>query len=454
MFLSLQRLAFPARIPLLIAALWLGMYTPVHAQTLIRDAEIEKIIERWSSPVFKAAGMNPDQVRIVLIQNTSLNAFVAGGANIFLYTGLIEKTETPEELIGVIAHETGHIAGGHLTRARAEMNNASIEAIAGTLLGIGVAVLTGEGGAAAVGATASRSMAERGFLAHSRVQESSADQAGLRFLENSGVNPSGLSSFLDKLASQELLPASQQSEYVRTHPLTRDRIIALEQKISTSPHKNSTVPAQWQDEHARIKAKLTGFITPQQVVYRYPSTDTSVAARYARVIADYRQSRTAQAIAGINGLIATEPKNPYFHELKGQMLFEFGRPGEAVGPLEKAVQLAPDSGLIRTAYAHALIETSTPKAPHYQKAIDHLKRAEHDEPGSTRIKRLLATAYGRIGQEQKARVYLAEEALLMGRRDEAKRMAESVLPQLPNGSPEWIRARDLINIIDQAQEKD
>ncbi len=454
MLLSLQRLALASTLIVLGFTASLPFSPQAHAQTLIRDAEIEGVIQGWSKDVIRAAGMQPDQVKIIIIQDPSLNAFVAGGANIFLYTGLIEKTETPEELVGVVAHELGHIAGGHLTRARAEMENASLEAIAGTLLGIGVAVLTGEGGAAAVGASASRSMAERGFMTHSRIQESSADQAGFRFLENANINPVGLSSFLGKLASQELLPSSQQSQYVRTHPLTRDRIIALQEKTRTSKNAGTQAPAQWVNDHARIKAKLIAFISPQQVQYKYPSSDTSIAAQYARAIANYRQNRTEQALSEINALIAREPQNPYFHELKGQRLFEFGRPAEAIAPLEKAVSLKPDSGLIRTILGHALIESATRNQGNHQKAIDNLKRAERDEPKSTRIKRLLATAYGRMGQETKARVYLAEEALLMGKGTEAKRMAESVLPQLGHGSPEWLRARDIINAVDHAEEKD
>lgn len=447
MFLFLQRLA-------LVFALFMAFPFQAHAQTLIRDAEIESLLKEWSANVIRASGMSPDQVRIVIIQDPSLNAFVAGGPNIFLHTGLIEKTDNPGELIGVIAHELGHIAGGHLTRTREVGENASIEAIAGTLLGVGVAALTGEGGAAAVGAAASRSMAERGFLAHSRVQESSADQAGFRFVEGAGINPSGLPSFLQKLASQELLPTSQQSLYVRSHPLSRDRIIALEQRTAGSRFANQPYPADWVEDHARIKAKLTAFITPQQVLYRYGSNDNSTSAKYARAIAAYRTNKTQDAITSINALIAQEPQNPYFHELKGQMLFEFGRAAEALPSLEKAVSLKPESGLIRTALAHALIESPGGKAANYQKAIQHLKRAEQDEPRSTRIKRLLATAYGRMGDEAKARVYLAEEALLQGRTKEAKGMAEAVLPKLTNGSPEWIRARDIINAIDQMPEKD
>lgn len=422
-------------------------------QTIIRDAEIERDIREWTSGVIAAAGMKPDQVNIVLIQSPQINAFVAGGSNIFIYTGLIQKTENPDEIVGVIAHELGHIAGGHLTRAGEVAKNASFEAMIGAVLGIGAAIATGDSNAAAAGIAIGQGQAMNGFLAHSRIQESSADQAGFRFLTAAGVNPSGLPSFLEKLASQELLPTSQQSLYARTHPLSRDRVDVMENKLQSSPLKDKPVPAEWINQYGRMKAKLLGFVTPQQVMYNYATSDASIPARYARAIAAYRMNKVNDALKLVDGLVQAEPKNPYFWELKGQMLFDFGRAAEAVGPYQKAVELDPGAGLIRIAYARALIESPGNSSQKLNTAIENLKRAEKDEPRVSSIKRLLATAYGKMGKEAEARVYLAEESLMQGRRDEASRMANASLKQLPPGSPEKIRAQDIINEVGDPDKK-
>lgn len=442
---------------LLGSALILTPALPARAddgRIVIRDTEIEDTIKDWSANVITSAGLAPSQVKFILVQNQDLNAFVAGGNNIFLYTGLIAKTENPNELVGVIAHEMGHIAGGHLSRTSEVMGNASFEAIVATLLGIGAAIATGDGSAAAAGASIGQATAMNKFLAYSRVQESSADQAGFRFLDSSGINPTGLVTFLEKLSSQELLPASQQSAFARTHPLSRDRIEALESRLPTARNRDEQPSAKWTEAHARMKAKLMGFITPQQVSYTYPEKDQSIAGQYARTIAAYKTSKVDAALKGVDRLIAQELKNPYFHELKGQMLFDFGRTKEAVASYRTATKLDPSAGLIRILLGQSLIESSGTNPAGLQDAIGQLKRAQQDEPRSSQVKRLLATAYGRLGQEPQAKVYLAEEALLQGRTKEARGLADIALKQLPAGSPEIQRARDVINSVDQQPEKD
>lgn len=414
-------------------------------QIIIRDAEIENNIATWTKGVINAAGMNPEQVKIILVQSNDVNAFVAGGANIFIYTGLIDKTQNEGELIAVIAHELGHIAGGHLTRTGDVARNASFETMIGALIGIGAAVATGDSSAAAAGIRIGQGQAMNKYMAFSRVQESSADQAGFRFMTGAGLNPTGLVSFLQKLSSQELLTRDQQSVYVRTHPLSSERIEALKNKVDQSGLTGKAWPASWNEDYLRSKAKLLAFTAPQQVGYKYGAADHSVAADYARTIAAYRTNHVAESLKMVDGLIAREPKNPYFLELKGQMLFDYGRAAQAVGPYKKSTELAPGSGLIRMAYAQALIESAGKNPAPLQEAINQLKRAQQDEPRVSRIKRLLATAYGRLGQEPQARVYLAEEAMMQGNKTEAVNLAKSAKPQLPPQSPEAIRAQDIIN---------
>ncbi len=437
---------------LIFSIFFSGFPAPAYARAanmnLIRDEEIETYLKEWTKDVVKAAGMSPEQVNIILVQSPDVNAFVAGGANVFIHTGLIMKTTDPGEVVAVIAHELGHIAGGHLTRTRDVMETASYEAIVATLLGLGAALASGDGGAAAAGAAIGQSQAMSSFMAFSRVQESSADQAGLRFMEGAQVNPTGIVTFLNKLSSEELLPTSQQSQFMRSHPLSRDRIDILKSKVESSPLDNKPLPAEWNDQYQRTKAKLMGFVTPQQVTYNYKSADNGIPSLYARAIAAYRMSHLNEALILTNQLLAKEPNNPYFLELKGQMLYEFGKAKESLSPYEKALAAKPSAGLIRIAYAQSLIDSAGKSPPMLDKAIEQLKRAQLDEPRTSRVKRLLATAYGKKGDEVRARVYLAEEALMQGRKSQAVSMAKSAMAGLPKNSPEYLRAQDVVASVD------
>lgn len=434
---------------LFLGAFFIGlMPSNVNAQTVIRDTEIEAYLSEWFSPIFKANNMQADQVKIILIQSNDINAFVAGGSNIFFYTGLIEKTDNPSELIGVMAHELGHISGGHLVRGRVAMEQASYESILGTIIGLGAAVASGDAGAVGAGTIAGGSMAQRRFLSTARTFESSADQAAIKSLNAAGLNPKGLETFLEKLEGQELLPTSQQSEYIRSHPLTRDRVGTVQAAVQKSDYKNAEFPAHWAEQHSRMKAKLMGFINPEQVAWKYDERDQSVAANYARAVSHYRENRIEKAISTIDQLIAQEPKNAYFQELKGQMLVDFGRVDDALPAYEKAIALAPGSGLIRTALAHTQIETAGDNSQKLDEAIENLKRAAQDEPRSTRVQRLLATAYGRQGKDAYARLHLGEEALLQGKKKYAKEQAQIALKGLPPTSASALRAKDILSYVD------
>ena len=433
-------------IPLLtiIITLLTLLNAPANAQTIIRDSEIESYMSQWFAPIFKVNNMSPSQVKIILVQDNDVNAFVTGGANIFFYTGLIEKTDNPEELIGVMAHELGHISGGHLVRGREALEQASYESILGTIIGIGAAVASGDAGAAGAGSLAGNSVAQRRFLSKTRTFESSADQAAIQSMKRAEINPQGLLTFMQKLEGQELLQASQQSEYVRSHPLTRNRISSIAAGVEKSNLSTASTPPAWKDQHARMKAKLMGYTHPEQVSWNYDDTDQSIPARYARAVAYYRQDQIDQALASINGLIKDEPNNPYFYELKGQMLVEFGRVTQAIQPLQRAVTLRPNDGLLRTALAHAQIETANNNQNNLNQAIKNLQVAKQAEPRSTRVHRLLATAYGRQNQDAFARLHLAEEALLQNRKPYAKQQAHTALKGLPKGSAAALRANDII----------
>ena len=431
-------------------ALTPNMQTPLHAQgklSIIRDTEIENILKKWLEPLKKANNMQGNKINLILVESNQLNAFVAGGANIFFYTGLIQKTKNPEELIGVMAHEMGHIAGGHLISMGTLAERTSYETILGMVVGIGAAILTGDGRAAqAVSGTIS-GIAQTRFLKHTRTNESAADQAAITALDKAGISSEGLISFLKILESEEYLPASKQSEYVRTHPLTSNRIQALKRRTDTSPNTGKKLPAQWYEDHKRMNAKLLSYLTPTQVAWFYSDHDTSIPARYARAIAAYKQNNVEHALNSIDELLKSEPNNPYFHELKGQMLVEFGHVRKAVSYYKTALKYLPNAGLIHIAYAHALIE-SNPTQAQLKEAINHLQIAAQTEKRSHRIHRLSAIAHGKLGHDIEAKIHLAEEAVLQRRLPYAKQLATYSKDKSKPNSSNWIKAQDILSYLD------
>ncbi len=415
--------------------------------SLIRDAEIENILRDMTDPILRVAGVAPSGVEIHIVSDNSLNAFVAGGQNIYLHTGLILDTQSPEELVGVIAHEAGHIAAGHLARGRDELERAQRNVLISSLVGLAAALATGDGRAGAAIMSGGGSMAERNFLAYSRVMESSADQASLSYLDRLGWTSEGMLTFLRRLEDQDLLPSSRQSAYTRTHPVTRERTLTVEGHVSRSPATGNRMPASMQEDFDRMQAKLLGFMQPQQALRLYDAADTAVAAQYGRAIANYRRGDTATALDGIGALIAREPNNPYFHELHGQILFEQGRIAEAREPYRQALSLAPDEPLIGVSYAQTLVASDDGDL--LREAIRILEQATGRPEGRSPLTwRLLATAYGKTGDVGMASVALAEEALALGDNEAARTQARRAQSQLANGSAGWLKAQDILTTTD------
>ncbi|MGH6912522.1 MAG: M48 family metalloprotease, partial [Geminicoccales bacterium] len=348
----------------LMLSLWQAPPAGATDISLIRDAEIEATLRQISTPILEAAGLDPGAVRIYIVQDEQLNAFIAGGMNLFLNTGLLMRTEHVGQLLGVIAHEVGHIAGGHLSRVGTAQKRAAAEMILATVLGAAAAVVGApELGTAII--TGGQSYAQGGLMRFSRSQEQAADQAALTYLDRAGISARGLAEFFDILESQNVLAVSG-SPYLQSHPLTRDRITFIENQAGIENHTGSVaadrIPPPWHKGHARMVAKLRGFLDdPRQVVERYQD-DESFPGRYALAIAHYRMPDLEQALREVDALIADEPDNPYLHELKGQMLFENGRVDAAIAPYRDAVELLPDSALLRLGLARALIETGQDQA--------------------------------------------------------------------------------------------
>jgi predicted Zn-dependent protease len=421
---------------------------PALAQTrqkgpsIIRDAEIENTLRDYATPLLESAGLSPQAVRIILIDDKTINAFVSGGQNLFFYTGLLRETDDVGQLVGVMAHEIGHIAGGHLVRGRDAMRSASRQAMIGALLGIAAGVAAGRADVGAAVVAGSNSMAQRSVLAFTRTQESAADTAGLHFLDQNHLSAQGMLDFLSKLLGQELLPENRQVEFVRTHPLTQDRVSFVRDHVEKSPYSAAPYPEAWVKSHKRMVAKLDGFIDPARTLQRVKADDPAFDSRYARAIALYRRARLAEALPILQGLLAEEPENPFLHELQGQMLFENGHIAEAIPSYRKAVSLLPDSDLLRIGLAHVLLEGNDPAV--LDEAIGHLNRAlavDREEPFTWR---LMGVAQSRKGDDAQTTLALAEQAMLSGDIPTARTQAEQAGSMFATGSPGWLRAQDIL----------
>ncbi len=408
---------------------------------VIRDAEIEHIITQFAAPLLRAAGLNPNAVQIHLIKDNSLNSFVVGGQQIFINTGLIMRAETPSQLIGVIAHEIGHIAGGHLVRlqdAVGELNSTSILAV---ILGA-AAIAAGQGQLGSAIVAGGQHVAERNFLQFTRTQESAADQAALTFLERAHRSGKGLLEFLQILGDQEALLSSNQDPYVRTHPISRERIAMLRDRVNRSKYGNKPDDPADIAAFERVKAKLYAFLKdPEKTLRRYPADSGSVTARYARAIAYYRVPDLDKAFAILDSLIGEFPDNAFFHELRGQILFENGKAKEAVASYRKAAELSPASSLIWLALGQA--ELATGDTTRLPDAIAHLEKASRLEPRNPSTWRQLAIGYSRDDRQGEAALASAEAAINRNRPADARMFTKRALKLLPTGSPGWLRAQDI-----------
>jgi predicted Zn-dependent protease len=425
---------------------------PAHAQgrnlPVLRDAEIEQVLRDYTQPILRAAKLSQQNIRVVIINDKSFNAFVADGHRIFVNSGALMEAQTPNQIIGVLSHETGHIVGGHLSRMREQIANATTQSIIALLLGAGALVAAsrsnnGGGNVGAAALAAPQAAIQRSLLAYARTQEESADRAGVRFLTETGQSAKGMYETFKRFADQSLFSAQNVDPYVQSHPMPVERVAALEGLAKSSPFWDKKDPPALQARHDLMRAKLYGFTErPDMVLRRYPYTDTSLPARYARAIAAYRFSDVTAAQAQIDGLIQAQPSNPYFYELKGQALLERGKAADAVAPLRQAVKMAPHPELIQILLAQALIATNNKHAA--EEAVALLHSALAREPESPEGFTQLAMAYGQKGDLPQADLASAQAAALRGDMRTARDLATRAKRVLPVGSPSWVKADDIV----------
>jgi predicted Zn-dependent protease len=415
---------------------------------MIRDAEIEQLLRDYTTPIFRVAGLSDQNIHVVIIEDKSFNAFVMDAHRIFINVGALMQATTPNQIIGVLAHETGHIVGGHLSKIRQELANVQTTALIGMLLGIGAVVAGARSGSADVGnvgmaaITAPQALGLNRLLAYQRAQEESADRAGVRFLTMSGQSAKGMYDTFKHFADESLFAAQGANPYFQNHPMPQERMAALTELVKT-PYWAKKDPPELQFRHDMMRAKLVGFTErPGSVLARYPSTDTSLPARYARAIFAYRYEDPRNAIAQIDSLLQAMPNNPYFYELKGQALLEGGHPADAIAPLRHAVQLAPSPALIQILLAQALVATNDVKSA--DEAISLLHAAISKEPEAADAYTALAMAYARKNNLADADLASAQAAFARGDNKTARELAERAKLRFPIGSPGWVRADDIV----------
>ena len=433
-----------ARLLAIMALLSFGVAQPVAAQSILRDAETEELLQDMLDPLAEAAGLGEGAVEVVLLHDNSVNAFVAGGQRIYIHSGLINEADTANEVQGVLAHELGHITGGHINRYSEGAGNATKITLLSTLAAIGAA-LAGAGDAA-MGVMALGQQAAMGnFLAFTRVQESSADAAGAQYLSDAGITGKGSLEFFRKLQSFEYRRGYSQdkdAEFARTHPLSGTRISNLEEGYRADPAWDAPPNSDIQRRFEAIKAKLFGYLAkPSRTFNAYPDYMTSVPARYARAYAYHQEALVDKAMAEADALLEMEPDNPYFLELKGQILLESGRPEESLEPLRRAVELTNSNPLIAGSFGHALIATEDPAN------LDEAEKVLRASVGRDRENPFawyqLGVVYGQREEFPQARLASAEQQILSGNPQAALQSAEAAQQGLARGSPDWIRAQDV-----------
>jgi predicted Zn-dependent protease len=423
--------------------------TPVLAQPrggglpVIRDAEIEQLLREYTTPILRTAGLAKQNVRIVLINDRTYNAFVVDGRRIFVNAGALIESQTPNQIIGVLAHETGHIAGGHLAKIRQEMANIQSAMLLAMLLGLGAAVAGARSGdAAAAAVMAPQQMAMRSLLSYARQQEEQADRAGVKYLAATGQSAKGMYDTFKRFGDQIMYSAQFADPYMQSHPMPRERVASLAELVQNSPNWDKKDTPEMQARHDLMRAKLRAFLDrPDSIQRTYPPSDTSLPARYARAIATYRYGDVNQAVAQVNGLIQSQPSNAYFYELKGQTLLEAGRPAEAIAPLREAIAHAPDPTLIRVMLGQALIATNNPKLA--DEAVQNLEAAIIKDPDIPDAYTNLAMAYGRKGDIPRADLSSAQAAFSRGDFRTARQLAIRAKARFPVGAPGWVKADDI-----------
>lgn len=408
----------------------------VLAMAVIRDSEIESVLTQYARQIFKAANLPPENAEIILINDPSINAFVAGGQTIFVHTGLITSVKNPDDILFVLSHETGHIVGGHITRGMAAYEKAQATALISTLFGGLLAVASGRPDAGIAIMLGSQASAMGHFSAYRQTEESSADRVAVDIMKKLGYSMLGFTNVMQKIQEQERLNSLEEQNYLRTHPMSHDRRQNIQHFLK------NPLPLHQDKNFSRIQAKLAGFLwEPKEVYIKYKGNTANDI--YAKAIADYRNHKVEQALTALSNLIQQEPQNAYLYELKGQFEFETGKLDAAIKDYGKAVDLLPEAALIHISLAQALLERGNEKD--LEKILNHLNHAALKEGNSPLVWQLMAAAYDRQGQAAFAECAMAEYYLSLGQKEKAQKTAQKALKSLPQKTSCFIRMNDIVD---------
>lgn len=415
---------------------------PVAAQSILRDAETEALFSDMVAPLVAVSELDAKDVEVILINSSQINAFVAGGQRMFFYSGTIEAADSAVEIQGIMAHELGHITGGHIIRFDEGIKTATGITILSLILGA-AAIAAGAGDAGAGILAAGQQAATGKFLAFSRVQERAADSAGARYLSAAGITGRGSIDFFKKLQNYEFrLGIPQEDSYGRTHPLSGERVTLLRDVYQADPAWDNPPDPEIEERFQRVKAKLLGFTSePNTTLRKFPESDQSIPARYARAYAWHKSAYPDRALMEVNNLLRDNPNDPYFLELHGQILLESGRPEEAITSLRKAVQLTNNQPLIASLFGHALIATED--EAHFEEAQRVLKAAVVKDNRNPFAWYQLGVVYSQQGDTARAQLATAESALLQRNYSSAIRSSQIAMAGIKENTPEWIRAQDI-----------
>ena len=439
------------RSSMLALALGVAIAQPVAAQSVLRDSETELLFRDMSRPLIQAAKLDPDSVKVVLVNDPEINAFVAAGQVVYLHTGLIAASDNANQLQAVIAHELGHVAGGHSIRMYEGQGAATKITILSLVLAAAAAV-AGAGDAAMGVLLAGQQAAMGNFLSFTRAQESSADLAGASYLSAAGINGQGSLDFFKKLGNQEFrLAIPQEDSYGRTHPLSSERIASLEQVYRADPAWQRKTDPALEARFQRVKAKLIGYIDPRRATTLYPESDQSIPAHYARAYAYHRGAYPDKAAAETEALLKASPDDPFFLELKGQVLLEGGHPAAAIAPLRRAVSGAPNQPMIAVMLGHALIATEDPsRFPEAKQVLKNAVNRDNDNPFAWYQ---LGIVYDREGDRARASLATAERQNLEGETKLALAAARSAMMGLRSNTPDYLRAQDIAMVSETQLKK-
>jgi len=435
---------------LLMLALTLAFagWQPATAQSddsgpqVLRDTETELLFKDMSVPLIRAGGLDPDSVKVVLLNDPEINAFVAQGQIVYIQSGLLEAADNVNQLQGVTAHELGHVIAGDAIRSGQGQNQAIGITILSLVLGA-VAIAAGAGADAGMGILQAGQRAALGeFLAFTRGQEATADATGSRLLSKAGISGKGMLDFFAKLQNEEYrLAIYSKDSFDQSHPLSSERIQALEQKLKADPAYNKPIDPALEARFERVKAKLLGYIDPRQAVLRYPESNQSIPAHYARAYAYHQGGYPDKAEAEADALLAKDPHDPFFLELKGQILLEDGKPKDALTPLREATERSGNAPMIAAMLGHALVETNDPK--NFDEAKQILKVAVNRDNEDPFAWYQLGIIYDREGDQPRASLATAERNNLEGNAKMALASAQMAMKGIQPGTPDYLRAQDI-----------